>query len=249
MEKFSPHSASTEYIEQLYHLFEADPTSLDDEWIAFFKGFEFGFWRAEEAWSERPVVQAAPAGAGSAAGPANSSPTGRERRMRERSNKGVISVVQAYREHGHRIANLDPLGTSLREHALLDLAVFEFTDDDLEKGVGRGGFLGDVDGGLQALLDKLKATYCRSIGVDFEAIFDKAKLTWLEERIEPTLNQAALDRGQKHRLLWQLTETEEFEQFLHTRFIGQKRFSVEGGEALLPPSIYGWGILNAFVQI
>jgi len=234
MEKFSPHSASTEYIEQLYHLFEADPTSLDDEWIAFFKGFEFGFWRSEEAWSERPVVQDAPAGAGSAAGPANSSPTGRERRMRERSNKGVISVVQAYREHGHRIANLDPLGTSFREHALLDLAVFEFSDDDLEKGVGRGGFLGDVDGGLQDLLDKLKATYCRSIGVDFEAIFDKAKLTWLEERIEPTLNQAALDRGQKHRLLWQLTETEEFEQFLHTRFIGQKRFSVEGGEALLP---------------
>ena len=246
MDKFSPHSASTDYIEQLYARYQADPQDLDEEWVVFFKGFEFGYWRAEE--EEEPVGQEAaptpqrpletpPARANvgketSTEGKETS--TGQERRSRVRSNKGVVSVVQAYRGHGHRIANLDPLGGSPREHPLLDLTAFELTDDDLEKGVGRGGFLGEVDGGLQDLLDKLKATYCGSTGVDFEAIFDKDQLTWLEERIEPILNRTEFERSQCHRLLWQLTETEEFEQFLHTRYIGQKRFSVEGSEALLP---------------
>lgn len=231
MPAFDPHSANAEYIEQLYRQYQDDPGSLDGEWLTFFKGFEFGYWKSdrESGGLEEEAEAATPQ---SAVMPEASMP--HERRTRERTEKGVHALVQGYRQEGHFIAQLDPLGHNRKSHPLLELSEFGLAEEDLDKGVGCGGFHGRADGSLKGLLEKLRATYCRTLGVDFMAIADKAQRTWLEKKIEPIYNRAEFTREQGHRILWQLIETEEFEQFLHTRYIGQKRFSIEGGEALLP---------------
>ncbi len=221
MVSFGSHSENAEFIDGLYLQYLRDPASVDVEWRAFFKGFEFGFVRSE---TQAPV-------AAEATVPVGEVP---ERRHRQRTDRGVFALVQAYRTLGHFIAKLDPLGHNRESIPLLELSEFGLGEDDLEKGVGNSGFLGDTDGSLKGLLNKLKTTYCRSIGVEYMDIPDKEQRAWLQERIEPCLNNPALDDEEAKRVLLRLIEAEEFEQFLHTRYVGQKRFALEGGESLLP---------------
>lgn len=219
MSPFDPHSENTAYIEALYQQYLSDPDSLEPEWCHFFKGFEFGFLRSDE---EVPTAEVA------------HTPPGEERRHRQRTDRGVHALVQAYRQLGHFVAKLDPLGHNRESLPLLELSEFGIEAKDLEKGVGNGGFLGKTDGSLKGLLSKLKTTYCRSIGVEYMDIPDKEQRTWLQERIEPCFNHPTLSEEESRRVLARLMAAEEFEQFLHTRYIGQKRFSLEGGESLVP---------------
>jgi 2-oxoglutarate dehydrogenase E1 component len=221
MASFGSAGENAEFIDELYLQYLRDPTSVDAEWRAFFKGFEFGFVRSETqepvaAKESLPVVEAP------------------ERRHRQRTERGVFALVQAYRTLGHFIAKLDPLGHNRESIPLLELSEFGLGEEDLEKGVGNSGFLGETDGSLKGLLSKLRTTYCRSIGIEYMDIPDKEQRAWLQERIEPCLNHPELEDEEVKRILLRLTEAEEFEQFLHTRYIGQKRFALEGGESLLP---------------
>ena len=219
-------AANREYIDQLYEQYRTDPASLDEKWGAFFQGFELGYGRAGE------VEDAEPASASEAG--VTATPAIHERRELERTDTGAVAVVEAYRRFGHYAADLDPLGTSPSEHPLLQLSEFELSEADLDKGVGMGGFRHQTDGSLRDLVNQLRQTYCRTLGVDFSSIADRGQRLWLEERIEPILNRPEYDEKEIRRILWLLTESEEFEQFLQTRYLGQKRFSLEGGEALLP---------------
>jgi 2-oxoglutarate dehydrogenase E1 component len=219
-------ASNREYIDQLYQQYQADPSSVDEDWGAFFQGFELGYGRADE----RDEAEESAAESASA----EVAPAGSERRYLERTDTGAVAVVEAYRQYGHYAANLDPLGGSSTEHPLLQLSEFELSDADLDKGVGMGGFHHQTDGSLRDLLGKLKKTYCGTHGVDYLSITDKGQRRWLEEKIEPILNQPELTKAQKRRILWLVTESEGFEQFLQKRYLGQKRFSVEGGESLLP---------------
>ena len=256
-------SANRGYVEGLYVQYCQDPGSLDPEWVAFFKGFTFGLLKSDEEGEEgddspstgpstdreqtatstvRPDPaetvpgRAAPAEEATAkvAPVKEAGYEGTNRRRRERTDKGVFALVRAYRHRGHLIAKLDPLGHSETTHPLLELSEFGLSEEDLEKGVGFGGLHYRTDGSLKALLDALRTMYCGSLGMDNMSTADKSQEAWLEERIEPVLNRQEFATEQKHRILWQLIETQEFEQFLHTRYIGQKRFSIEGCEALLP---------------
>ena len=217
MPQFDSHSENAEFVDRLYRQYLQDPTSLDGEWRAFFKGFELGFLRAEDV-----DIQAEPVG------------DVPDRRHRQRTDRGVFALVQAYRTLGHFIAQLDPLGHNRESIPLLELSEFGLSDEDLEKGVGKGGFLGETDGSLQGLIGRLKDTYCGNIGVEYMDIPDKEQRAWLQERIEPCFNRHAFSEDEIRHLLSRLVEAEEFEQFLHTRYIGQKRFSLEGGESLIP---------------
>ena len=219
MSSFEPDSENAEYVEALYQQYLCDPDSLQLEWRYFFKGFEFGFLRTEEQAPDAEMMKA---------------PPGEERRYRQRTDKGVQALVQAYRQLGHFLAKLDPLGHNRESLPLLELSEFEIEAEDLEKGVGSGGFLGETDGSLKGLLAKLKETYCRSIGVEYMDIPDKEQRAWLQERIEPCFNRPVLSEEKTRQVLGRLMAAEEFEQFLHTRYIGQKRFSLEGGESLVP---------------
>ena len=217
MPQFDSHSENAEFVDRLYRQYLQDPASLDGEWRAFFKGFELGFLRAEDADIQAESAGDAP-----------------DRRHRQRTDRGVFALVQAYRTLGHFVAQLDPLGHNRESIPLLELSEFGLSDEDLEKGVGKGGFLGETDGSLQGLIGRLRDTYCGNIGVEYMDIPDKEQRDWLQERIEPCFNRHAFSEDEMRHLLSRLVEAEEFEQFLHTRYIGQKRFSLEGGESLIP---------------
>ena len=219
---FSTHGENVEYIEGLYAQYQRDPSSVSEEWQQFFRGFEFGFERSIErseaaaGESEQAELQSMEANEGLLV------------------FVGVQALVQAYRQMGHLVARLDPLGHNRQDLPLLDLIEFGLAEEDLEKTVGTGGFLGSTDGTLKGLLSKLKTTYCRSIGVEYMDIPDKDQRDWLQERIEPCLNRPDLSAGAARRVLARLIAAEQFEHFLHTRYLGQKRFSLEGAESMVP---------------
>lgn len=207
------HISNVDYIEQLYAQYLDDPKSVDDGWRAFFAGFALG-----SNGEVSPISSPAP------------SPPPGDRT----EDRGAIALVNAYRTWGHMIANLAPMSYTRPPHPLLDLAEYGFSDDDLDRHVGHGGFLGQTDGTLRDLLDKLRQTYCGSIGIEFSDIPYKSQRDWLERQMEPILNRPKFTSEQSKAILYQLIEAEEFEQFLHTKYIGYKRFSAEGGDSLIP---------------
>ena len=227
MPQFDSHSENAEFVDRLYRQHLQDPASLDGEWRAFFKGFELGFLRAEDAdiQAESADIQAESAG------------DAPDRRHRQRTDRGVFALVQAYRTLGHFVAQLDPLGHNRESIPLLELSEFGLSDEDLEKGVGKGGFLGETDGSLQGLIGRLRDTYCGNIGVEYMDIPDKEQRDWLQERIEPCFNRHAFSEDEMRHLLSRLVEAEEFEQFLHTR-TSARSDSLWKGRVAHPPFRY-----------
>tara|TARA_B100001250_G_scaffold411278_1_gene439578 strand:- start:7292 stop:10153 length:2862 start_codon:yes stop_codon:yes gene_type:complete len=223
MPQLNSHGENAEFVDQLYQQYLEDPSQLDTEWRAFFKGFDLGFSQTENSPGKLESRSGFSVNYDQDDLP-----------QRQHTDRGVFALVQAYRTLGHFIANLDPLGQNRKSIPLLDLSEFGLSEDDLEKGVGNGGFLGRTDGTLGGLIKKLRLTYCRSIGVEYMDIPDKEQRTWLQERIEPDYNIQTLEDNESQQVLRRLCEAEEFEQFLHTRYIGQKRFSLEGADTLLP---------------
>ena len=154
---------------------------------------------------------------------------------------GIVRLVYAYRDLGHFQARLDPLGDEPPGHPLLDLHHFGLSDADLDATFDASAFLGLGQATLRELLAALRDTYCRSIGVEFMHIQDTNVRHWLMDRMEPRRNRPDAALRQKLRILMELHYAELFEKFLHTRFVGQKRFSLEGAETLLP-------LLDALVE-
>jgi 2-oxoglutarate dehydrogenase E1 component len=147
---------------------------------------------------------------------------------------GLHKLVHAYRDLGHFNADLDPLGRKRPAHPLLDLSQFNITEADLDRFVGKADFCGNTDGTVRNLIQKLKDTYCRTIGVEFVNISDKQQRQWLCERMEPILNRPAYTPEESRAILYQLVAAEEFEQWCHRKWPTTKRFSLEGAEALIP---------------
>ncbi len=147
--------------------------------------------------------------------------------------RGVIGLVNAYRTHGHLIAELDPLGRGEREHPFLDPAEFGLAEHMNER-LSCPTFLGCTEASPRELIEILQETYCRTFAVEFMEIADKERRDWLLEQMEPTRNYPRLSKEDRIRILAQIVAAERYEQFLHRRFLGQKRFSLEGSDALIP---------------
>src|ERR1051326_7671254 len=146
----------------------------------------------------------------------------------------IIRLVDAYRALGHLLAHLDPLNDQQRSLPLLEPSEFGFSDQDLDAKFETSHFLGVSDATLRDLIDALRQTYCRTIGVEYLHIGDPRVRRWLQERMEPIRNQPSYTRERRIRILRQLHSAEHFERFLHTTYVGQKRFSLEGAETLIP---------------
>jgi 2-oxoglutarate dehydrogenase E1 component len=146
----------------------------------------------------------------------------------------VDRLVQAYREQGHLYARLDPIGLeSRRDDEGISLGAFGLSKDDLDLPVANDAG-GERTRTLREVVERLRETYCRTIGVELAHLHDRELSSWLEERMERTRNHITLTPDVERLLLRKLTEAESFEQFLGTRFLGAKRFSLEGAEGLIP---------------
>jgi 2-oxoglutarate dehydrogenase E1 component len=201
-----------EQLDELYRRYTSDPESVEEHWRVFFAGFELGAHVAP--------TPAAPIATADISVP---EPT-----------LSVFDLVHSYRELGHLIANLDPLGANDSTHPLLELDQFGFTDSDLDREVSCRNYYGCESAILRDLIVQLRSTYCGTLAVEYMFIPDKEQREWLQKRIEPDLNQAHLSDEEAASLLGDLMRTNSFEQFLATKYIGKKRFSIEGGESLVP---------------
>ena len=146
----------------------------------------------------------------------------------------VLQFINFYRVRGHLIADIDPLGSKTVYHPELDPSTFNFTVWDLDREFITGGFAGLKTAKLRDIINILQKTYCDKIGVEFMHIQNPAEKIWLQDKMESNRNTPNYDKGVKTMILKNLTYAETFEHFVHTRFIGHKRFSLEGNETLIP---------------
>lgn len=146
----------------------------------------------------------------------------------------VDRLVYYYRDIGHRVAQINPLGDNPIDSPDLDIAEFDLSEADLDTVFDSDDIPGIEVAPLRQIIAHLKATYCGYIGVEYMHIQDATERRWLQERMEGTRNQPNYTREQHLRILWKLRKAEMFEQYLHTTYRGQKRFSLEGAETLIP---------------
>jgi 2-oxoglutarate dehydrogenase E1 component len=146
----------------------------------------------------------------------------------------VLQLIHAYRVRGHLVADLDPLDRRRAPHRDLDPATYSLTLWDLDREFLTGGLSGQDRATLREILEVLRETYCGTIAAEYMYIADPERKEWLQNRMESVRNYPALDAGSKKRVLGKLVAAESFERFLHAKYIGHKRFSLEGGEALIP---------------
>ncbi|MHB0971472.1 MAG: multifunctional oxoglutarate decarboxylase/oxoglutarate dehydrogenase thiamine pyrophosphate-binding subunit/dihydrolipoyllysine-residue succinyltransferase subunit [Thermoanaerobaculia bacterium] len=151
-----------------------------------------------------------------------------------RREAAVLQLINAYRVRGHLIADLDPLDYKVGHHPELNPQYYGLTIWDLDREFITGGLGGKQTAALREILDILRETYCGRIGPEFMFIQDPQQKRWLQERMEPARNAVPLDGATKRRVLRKLNDAEAFEKFLHTKYVGHKRFSLEGAETLIP---------------
>jgi 2-oxoglutarate dehydrogenase E1 component len=149
------------------------------------------------------------------------------------SQERVGQLIRAFRVRGHMIAQLDPLGLPRPSLAELELSYYGFEDADLDRPFAAEESLGGVQP-LRDILDHLRDTYCRGIGVQFTHIDDLDVRLWLQDRMESTRNRIELSREEQVRILTRLTDAVMFEEFIRRKFVGAKSFSLEGAESLVP---------------
>jgi 2-oxoglutarate dehydrogenase E1 component len=144
----------------------------------------------------------------------------------------VIEVIEAYRRNGHLMADTDPLEFKVRTHPDLDIVEHGLTLWDLDRHFPVGGFAGERTMALRDILGVLRNSYCRTVGVEYMHITDPEEREWLQKRVEVKADQP--DREKQKHILGRLNAAEAFETFLQTKYVGQKRFSLEGGESVIP---------------
>lgn len=204
------------YIEGLYKDYVANPESVDPEYRKFFEGFDFAMGNGINGKSTAagtPVTGA--------------SVTNLQKEF------SVYHLIQAYRRKGHLVAHTNPIRPRKDRGAHLDLTYFGLTEADLNTQFVAGRFIGLENASLKDILARLQQIYTGSIGVEYEYIIRQDRHEWLQKEIESKLTKP-LPLSMRQRILEKLNEGVIFEKFLHTKYIGQKRFSLEGGETTIP---------------
>lgn len=233
------YGGNSSFIEELYARYLADPASVDASWRAYFDELEPEnralFERARAALQPRAahlrLVGAAPAATAPATGALDEAAT----KALIRDHLRVIMLIRAYRVRGHLIARLDPLGlTHNAHHPELDYRTYGFTEADLDREFYLDYVLGLETASLRQIMEVLQQTYSGTVGIEFMHIQDPEQKAWIQSRVEGTGGVFSATAEDKREILEHLTETEGFEQFLHVKFPGTKRFGLDGGESAIP---------------
>jgi 2-oxoglutarate decarboxylase len=146
----------------------------------------------------------------------------------------VLQLINAYRVRGHLVADLDPLDSTRAPHKDLDPATYGLTIWDLDREFITNGLAGTERLTLREILEILRETYCATVGAEYMFIADRERKSWLQVRMESSRNRSEMGPESRRRVLEKLIEAESFEKFLHAKYVGHKRFSLEGCEALIP---------------
>lgn len=197
--------------ELLYNQFLQDPGSVDESWRLFFEGFEF----ARKNYTSENV--------GSGIEPGN---------VRKEFN--VINLINGYRTRGHLFTHTNPVRERRKYSPTLEPENFGLSSADLDVVFQAGSMIGLGPATLREIISHLEQTYCASIGAEYKYIRTPEIVEWLEERMEGRKNIPSFSIAKKRRILEKLNEAVAFENFIHTKFVGQKRFSLEGCETLIP---------------
>jgi 2-oxoglutarate dehydrogenase E1 component len=203
-----PDTYHSDFIESQYHQWKQDPESVSKDWQFFFKGFDFAF--SSGIASGMVATEGEPTFLAS-----------------------MEQLISGYRDLGHMLSCMDPLQACPIDHPLLSLERFGLAPADFEKDSPGTSFLG---GGrnLREILERLKETYCRSIGVEYMHIQDPEERYWLQERMEPNQNDPQVETAEKTNILRRLYQTALFEAYLNKKYMGVTRFSLEGGDVVIP---------------
>ncbi len=194
-------------IENLYRQYLNDKSSVDSSWQQFFHGFEFARSNYQDSGEIPEKVQ---------------------------KEFAVINLINGYRTRGHLFTRTNPVRERRKYAPTLEISNFGLRESDLDEIFQAGTQIGIGASTLRTIIDHLEATYCRSIGAEFMFIREPQKLKWLQERMEKSRNTPNYSVEEKKAILRKLTQAVVFENFMHTKFVGQKRFSLEGCETLIP---------------
>jgi len=220
------------YVEQLYEDWLRDPGSVPAQWRGYFDGFE-GRGDVSHSDAIARIERAQKLNGHARAALISTSPIDE---AHARKQAGVLRMLTAYRSRGHLAADLDPLAIAPKMPAPdLELAFHGLADSDLDTVFDTGSFAG---GGqrmtLRDLRDRLRATYANTIGTEFMHISDAEQRRWIHARLEQASGNPELTAEERKRVLAKLTAADGLERYLHTKYVGQKRFSLEGGDSLIP---------------
>lgn len=202
-------NADGEYIDSLYTAYKQDPQSVDFGWQKFFEGFDFG--------------KSAEGGAASSQAP--------EHVLKEIN---VLKMINGYRDRGHLFTKTNPVRERRKYYPGKELSTFGLSETDLDTVFNAGSEVGLGSAKLRDILELLEQTYCESIGAEYKFIRSPEKVKWFEQRMERDRNTPNFSIDTKKRILQKLNEAVVFENFLGTKFLGQKRFSLEGAESVIP---------------
>ena len=214
-------------LEETYERWRHNPASVETNWSAFFEGFELGSSPAGKKGAAVLLAQTAPE-----EGPETTEAAlaaGGELPLQSR----VEGLVYAYRTLGHTIARIDPLSDTRPEQPLLNLRELGFSEKDLDLVVASKFFRGGQRMRLREMIDELRKIYCGTVGVEFMHIQNPRVRNWIRDRLETRPPESSVPADTQRAILRELLEAESFEHFLHTRYVGQKRFSLQGGESLM----------------
>ena len=229
------------YIEGLYQDYVKNPESVDPEFRKFFEGFDFAVTQGRSgalngngtAAANRATANGTANGAYT---PTTAAPTSAPGKMTTtdgvdwKKELGAYRLILGYRNKGHLLAKTNPIRPRKDRGANLDLAFFGFTDEDLDKNFFAGNLIGLGTTTLSAILTHLQKCYAGHVGIEFKYISDQKQIDWLTTEMEKKFLDP-LPLTKQRRILEKLNQGVMFEKFLHTKYIGQKRFSLEGGEA------------------
>ena len=215
MDNFSfLNAAHSAYFADLYDQYIENPDSLEPSWRAFFQGYDFG---TNNNFIEEIVD-----------GVTHQIPDNVKKEF------NVINLIDAYRSRGHLFTKTNPVRDRRTYNPNLSINNFDLSESDLDKIFNAGDILGIGPQPLKVIIQHLEAIYCDAIGLEYMYIRSPKKRKWIQNWINKNDNHPTFSPNQKKHILKKLVQAVSFENFLHTKYVGQKRFSLEGGESLIP---------------
>ena len=220
MDRFSfLNAAHTEFFAQLYDQYLENPDSVEPSWRSFFQGFDFGMTTYNQENLAQQVTSNVSTGQVS------------EKVLKEFN---VLKLIDAYRTRGHLFTETNPVRERRNYTPTLDIENFNLSSADLNTVFDAAKILGHQPKSLQEIISHLKNVYCQHIGIEYMYIRKPEVVQWIQDKLNINDNLPNFNSDQKKIILGKLNDAVSFENFLHTKYVGQKRFSLEGGESIIP---------------